>query len=707
MTKLRALYGALASGAICLTLGTTTQAGEANYDVTGSMSEVSNSCVSPLIGIVGIDCSYNASEAPLPYFGPTMFARYYAPGTSPFQTAAGGDRPEPPVPDDGAELAITGALLIDDMDEITCNGDDTIEGSFILAAGTRTFTAGQGEWAEESWETGTIVFDLPATVPDQQNPSGGGCEYIIGGDPNGFPLLLETTAGDKFPVDALLYDSGPPAVLGPVSWTGPEPRGIGVGAFEGAMGIPISLNEAAFTGGTYDCKDFAGSDFDSPDACKTGESASTACKESGQNFCGGQRTQEEWQFRIVVDASGDILEDALIMASNDYIIFGTTPDSWDADVITFTADCTDCSVAKNDNYRMVTGTPSPVALDIGANDLAEALNTATTQLDIDAPGPTNGTCDAATYGPPGPVTGFVCQYTSPGNFASGDSFAYTLADGILTADAGLTATVTVEVEADVAPVANPFTVELDARGVDPVTLSASVDVTSDIPGNSGGNDPSAAVSAPPPTLGTAQDDGDVTITYTVTNGAAFLVKGTMDTFGYTITDANFGGGPTGPETADSTITVQLAAADPVAEDSVAGPIEGGIAVPFSAIVVLGNGSIDQHTADGDCDEGDVVITGMANTGSTVEVSGEYTAPEGFEGEVICEYTITDGEGDTATGEIVIDVISGAVILLPGSGSAVGPLSLSLLLVAPWLRARRKTQRIFRNGTDRTFPGVHR
>ena len=56
-----------------------------------------------------------------------------------------------------------------------------------------------------------------------------------------------------------------------------------------------------------------------------------------------------------------------------------------------------------------------------------------------------------------------------------------------------------------------------------------------------------------------------------------------------------------------------------------------------------------------------MITGISNDGSVAEVNGEYTAPEGFEGEVICQYTITDGEGDSATGDAdgnIIIVIGG-------------------------------------------------
>jgi len=173
-------------------------------------------------------------------------------------------------------------------------------------------------------------------VPNQQNTLGdGSCEYIIGGGANGFPQLITTQNGLTFPADVQILDgSGNPT--GNDLWNNPEPNGIGVGAFEGANGIPISLNEAAFTGGEWACKDFADGDAIGPDSCKTIDSPSSACKESSQHFCGGQRTQETWQFRIVVEPSGAITEDAIIFAANDYRIF-SNEDSWDADVITFTA----------------------------------------------------------------------------------------------------------------------------------------------------------------------------------------------------------------------------------------------------------------------------------------------------------------------------------------------------------------------------------
>ncbi|NHW78348.1 hypothetical protein, partial [Escherichia coli] len=68
-------------------------------------------------------------------------------------------------------------------------------------------------------------------------------------------------------------------------------------------------------------------------------------------------------------------------------------DSWDADVITFTADCTDCSVAKNDSYRFVTGTTGPVPLDIGANDdPTSALDNTNTTLALDGDDAIDGDC---------------------------------------------------------------------------------------------------------------------------------------------------------------------------------------------------------------------------------------------------------------------------------------------------------------------------
>ena len=68
MTKLRALFGALASVFLILIFGTATHAGESNYTLTGTQSKVDGACVAALPRFAQSDCSYDASNPDAPPF---------------------------------------------------------------------------------------------------------------------------------------------------------------------------------------------------------------------------------------------------------------------------------------------------------------------------------------------------------------------------------------------------------------------------------------------------------------------------------------------------------------------------------------------------------------------------------------------------------------------------------------------------------------
>ena len=110
-------------------------------------------------------------------------------------------------------------------------------------------------------------------------------------------------------------------------------------------------------------------------------------------------------------------------------------------------------------------------------------------------------------------------------------------------------------------------------------------------------------------------------------------------------------------------------------------VDAGDSVDFAAIITAGNGSVDQHTVDGDCDNGSISIGGITVSGTDLVVNGTYTAPNRFEGEATCTYTVTDedGAGDAVDGIIIIDVASGLVVQFPGAGSSLSPLTILVLL----------------------------
>ena len=400
--------------------------GVSNYmiDPGSYQSKVDNTCLGALPGATGEDCTYNQSDptgGTFAWLGPIHAAGYYAVGNSPFANAIPGSFPLPaaPVPDpEKIELPVTGSLTIDLDNGSQCDGDDTVAGRFALPAATRTFGGGPGTSAEETWGDNTIVYVLPASVPDFQNVTAAGCEYIFGSQ--GFPSLLQTmglfNGVQTYPVDLVIgADPLEPFNGDQDAWAAPEPSGIGIGQFEGPapdnlgnVGVAVSLDLSVFYGGTWSCVDNFG-DVRNPTAqvsggqCVFGPSAdNTPCSSFGSNFCGIRGVgnpdfgspspddgagQENWIMRIVVNDDGNIVE-GTIFANNESVIFNVPPapernNSWDGPLISFTATCVDCDpldsdqdgvLDRNDNCTLAPN--GPTMPDAGGN----------VQLDTDGDG---------------------------------------------------------------------------------------------------------------------------------------------------------------------------------------------------------------------------------------------------------------------------------------------------------------------------------
>ena len=495
MIKLRAFLGALVCVTLSMLFAGATYAGTATYTINAgsSQSNVDNACVGAIPVATGEDCTYNqsdpADQSTVIWIGPVWGAGYYRPGDSPFEKNPFG-LPQPPKPDpDNASLIITGSLVIEDINDATCDGDDTVSGRFELEAGTRAFAGAPGQWAEETWGDDTIVFVLPDSLPDSQMVNGDGdCEYIFGSQ--GFPPFLQTQGQSAagvltYPADTEIgsdpinpnppdneddaWDTATVTNVGIGSFEGPGPN------FEGNTGVEVSIDQAALLAGSFSCFSNVGG-ANNPvvtDGCTFKPQATgTPCAEDQPNYCGLRAIQENWIIKITVDASGELIKESYIFANNESRVFTADPpeprdNSWDGPVLTFTATCDTCSVAKADSYTFVTGTDDVVSLPIGANDdPGEDLDDSNTALTIDAPGPSNGVC--TIQGSPGDVVDIECDYDSNDAFASAgvDTFSYTLDDGIAGPELGLQATVTVTVEADDPPSANPYSIDdLDTQAL--------------------------------------------------------------------------------------------------------------------------------------------------------------------------------------------------------------------------------------------------
>jgi uncharacterized repeat protein (TIGR01451 family) len=154
----------------------------------------------------------------------------------------------------------------------------------------------------------------------------------------------------------------------------------------------------------------------------------------------------------------------------------------------------------------------------------------------------------------------------------------------------------------------------------------------------------------PPAHGTVVVNADRTITYTPDPGW----RG-ADTFVYRVTDAN-GASDT------ATISVGTANADPVA---VADDTSTGPAAPVT-IDVLANDT----DANGDTRTLDSVTQPRSGAGSTRVSDGKvvYTPTTAVKGPVTFTYTISDGHGGTATGDVTVTVANGPPVAADDTGA---------------------------------------
>ncbi|KOY52221.1 hypothetical protein I602_1781 [Polaribacter dokdonensis DSW-5] len=318
--------------------------------------------------------------------------------------------------------------------------------------------------------------------------------------------------------------------------------------------------------------------------------------------------------------------------------------------------------AVDDAFSVANGSSSN-DLDILDNDQFGSEGLASVTLSVGSEGGTlainaNGTANAEDI---------TVTYTPAALFENGvETFTYTLEDnGTDTATATVTVTVGTVAPAVTVPTAVNDAVTVSAGSVDNV-----IDVlVNDTPGSEGYIDGGLTMTngtlTSASTKGSAisidnkgtNDTTDDVFNYTP---SALAVTDGTDTFSYTITDA------TGDaSTATVTVTIGPAATDvPTALDDTATAVED------TAI------SIDVLDNDVYGDDGAALVDALtvgANSdlgGTTAVVAGEieYTPAANFVGTDTFEYTIEDGNGDTATATVTVTVT--AEVVVNGTPTAV-------------------------------------
>jgi LPXTG-motif cell wall-anchored protein len=290
----------------------------------------------------------------------------------------------------------------------------------------------------------------------------------------------------------------------------------------------------------------------------------------------------------------------------------------------------------------LTDVDDPILIDVLANDATGSTGpvTVTSAGTSTTPGGTaaGGTVSCAAAG---------CTFTPAPGFSGTDAFTYTVTDAN-----GRTSstTVTVVVVGNAAPLAGPDTVVAVEDGPAVVGDLAANDVELDGEALVYDTTPVAA-----PTLGTVAIAADGTFTYTPTAGAS----GT-DTFTYRVCDDHTDVlGAADPACTVGTATVTITAT----------PLEAPVAVEDSLHTdtdIAGVVDVLANDSDPDGALAGLTITsaGFGGTAGATQAGGTvactttctYTPPLGFSGTDVFAYTVTDGDGLTATAFAVITVV---------------------------------------------------
>ena len=614
-------------------------------NITGSHGTSEGACtqLNKLVGT--FDCTYggtNATGTAAGWSGPSLGGAYYAAGSAGDSTSYA-----PVVGDAKISLAITGQLTITDNDPGV-----TVAGTIVVGPGVRNIATDQTTRAVQRWTS--ITHTLADTVVNSAVFNGaGGYDYVVGS--RGAPEQICLAGGGAC---FGLHESGADPTTGPVnSW--------GVGGVAGTkptVGITKLENFAGFIAtGTTDQTNVGATTTAviADPTCESNDAvAPLDCDVSPVLWGIGEDPGfDNLILAFSTNAAGDITSGRAYW-TQDFRIDqggGSGDNSDTSGTFTFT------------------GTAVPGCADFAVEVLENSTNNA-----IAAPAQCTAFGAAVTITivtPPTSGTATVSGanniiYTPNADFDGTDTLTYNGNDGTDNDDGVLTITVA----PDTAPVAPDGAITISTQGVDPGTVTGTLDVTT-LATYSAGNGPTSIVISQP-TNGTATLAG-TTVSYTPN---ANVYAGT-DTFTYTLTD-NDG------DVDQGTVTVTATNVTPVVADGAITTDQDEASAPLALTVTAGNGTPAQHTLAVTTDgvNGTCTLTAANATGQVI-----YTPDADFFGVDSCVVTLTDGNGDSDTGTIAItvDEVTG-IIVIDGGSSAVDPATLAALGgLLPFLRRRRR------------------
>jgi hypothetical protein len=635
-----------------------TASAQVDYVVDGTGSQINFSCLGLIMGFTGNNCAFDGTNftvfAVTGASGPVALASFHAPGDSPFDRLGVGDNPY--TSGDGFQTAPTllGTLTIDDAGG--CDAGTTIAFDIGYSAGSRNFGGGPGTQGEESWDDGDLSFALAATPVSSAAANGaGGCDYVIGDA--GAPPLITANGGVNVYGEDVNIDLGG-TVWEPndgTDYSGAQPSLSQVET--GTPNVGAQAGQMTVTNGpSYACTFFSGGAV----PCEAGGSHHEVATDGNREFI------ENTIVVISTDGGGNITLGQVYPVDEQAVGTLGAP-QWNSPLWQFTAAAPGGAPTANDD--------SAIVLQDGNVDIAVMANDVNfvdevTVVRLGCCGPAEGT--TSVIGSPGPQAGIIINYDATGVAVGPQSFDYQVTDANGDVDQ---ATVTVDVQADLDPVAPPGDIDVDTQGQNGAAATATLDVST-LPGFDAGNGITDCTITTPANNGTASCLLGV-LTYVPDDN--FTDGGATDSFIYELTDI---GGGTDQGNIDVTIT-------PVDPDIVYADVTTDVDTANTAApttLTPGNGAPDQHTIAVTADADPAIAT------CTVDpATFELTVTPAAEGVTACDVTLTDTDGDNpSVYTIAIDVTEqGLVLRLPGGSSALSPLSLLLLLGLPLLRRRRQ------------------
>lgn len=632
--------------------------------ISGSSASAENSCAWITMVLALSDCTYSnrmvdGFSPALQWIGPTFGGAYYTPGSPEALTTY------TPVPGDAKiEPAVTGTLTIDDQG--TPSGtDDTIGGTIVIGAASRSIATGAAGRVVETWTSITHTL-APTTVHFATANAGGGFDYIIGdkGDPGRLCASADPT--DCFP-----SENAPGATASTTIWPTPSATALSIERTRNLSnaGVPGPAvaefqNRGATTTGVlagYSCITKIGGDCDT----------STLVLSDTGGVSGDPREAPGFDNLILLvstNASGDITE-AQAYWTQEYLISLSPPNAQDNSAsmgyLSFTGAVPG---AKPDSVD--TQTETATTIDVLAND-AGIADPVTVSISVV---PDQGG-SAVVNGSPGNQADVDITYTSAPGFSGTETFTYELDDGTLVSSAVVTVTV-----ADTVPAAFTFASQTDVAFSTVVTSAAATitGITTAVPISVAGGEYSVGCT------------GTFTSTAaTITNGQTVCVRHTSAAVASTDTVTTLTiGGVAGTFT--STTAAILPDTNPeqfnfedatnVAKDTV---------ITSDAVTITG---INSPAA--------IAVSGAAGSEYSIGCNGTFTSTAGTisDGQTVCvRHTSASTAGTAVTTILTVgtapdaksDAFSSGTRRSGGGSSSVDGLMLSLLgLVALARRSRR-------------------